>query len=353
MERHPLRHGEIIRARVEDVYPTLADRSVSLVHSDGPYNLGKAAWDKVPDLAAFYRPHIAAWGRVCAPSASVYLWNTHGGLIDVDPEMRSAGWTRRAVITWDKGIGFLAGKGVADTRTWLDVTEVCAVYVREPNEVDLWNEWGDAHPVRRYLDAARERAGLTNRDVDDALGVSGMARHWFTWTQWCLPSAERYAQLRTLLPGLDRDLDDLRAEHACLWADFRARWESIRAPFSPPLGVTTVWSHPKVAGAERLVGPDDADLHPCQKPLLFARRIVEASSRPGDVVVEPFGGTCRVAVACEAIARYAPEEARRYVCVEMDEDGREYVPAVLRQLGGGLPTTQGAQPSLFGTRSAS
>ena len=348
MTRHLLPHGEIIRARVEEVYPTIADGSVTLTVMDGPYGMGKADWDKVRDLAAFYRPHIAEVSRVSAPSASVYFWNTHDGLIDVDPVWRAAGWTRRAVVTWDKGIGFLAGKGIADTRTWLDVTEVCALYVREPNEVDLWNEWGDAHPVRRYLDGARARAGLTNREVDDALGVSGMARHWFTWTQWCLPSAERYDQLRALLPGLTRSLDDLRAEHAELWSAFRAQWEAIRAPFNPTMGVTNVWTHPQVQGAERLTGADGATLHPCQKPLLFARRIIEASSRPGETVFVPFGGTCRESVANEQIARLNPEDARRVVTVEQDEDGRDYIGAVLRSLGELPPAERGGQLGLFG-----
>jgi hypothetical protein len=91
----------------------------------------------------------------------------------------------------------------------------------------------------------------------------------------------------------------------------------------------------------------------CQKPLLFARRIVEASSRPGDLICEPFGGTCRIAAACEDIARWEPEKARRYVCVEMDEDGRDYIPAVLASLRGeptgGQPT---GQTRLFATGAA-
>ena len=60
---------------------------------------------------------------------------------------------------------------------------------------------------------------------------------------------------------------------------------------------------------------------------------------------EPFGGTCRIAAACEDIARWEPEKARRYVCVEMDEDGRGYIPAVLASLRGEQvnagPTGQG------------
>ena len=63
----------------------------------------------------------------------------------------------------------------------------------------------------------------------------------------------------------------------------------------------------------------------------------------------PFGGTCREAFACEAIGRYEPEKARRYVCVEMDEDGRGYIPAVLAAMRGELPSGRVAtQVSMFG-----
>lgn len=77
---------------------------------------------------------------------------------------------------------------------------------------------------------------------------------------------------------------------------------------------------------------EQAALHPCQKPLKFADRIIRASSRPGDLILEPFGGTCRIAVACEQIARYKPADARRYVCVEMNADGVDYIGPVLKQI---------------------
>lgn len=262
--RYELRHGEIIRARVESVYPTLADGSVSLVHSDGPYNLGKAAWDKVPDLAAFYRPHIAEWGRVCAASASVYLWNTAEGWAAVHPEMVAQGWEFRGLIIWNKKKS-PESIGHAALSKWIDITEVCGHYTRgEP-------------PFH---------------GAPDAFNV----------------------------------------------------WEGLLAQFPGERLLTgETWRR-------KAVGPDErVPLHPCQKPLLFARRIIEASTRPGDLLLEPFAGTARIAVACEQIARYAPEEARRYVCVEQDEDGRDYVGAVLRQLGA-LPEAPGAQPSLFAPR---
>jgi len=94
-----------------------------------------------------------------------------------------------------------------------------------------------------------------------------------------------------------------------------------------------------VAGAERLSGKDGA-LHPCQKPLAFYDRLIRSSSRPGDVVLEPFGGTLRAAVACQ---RLPAAEARRAICVEPDAT---YIEAVRPSLEF-APVSNGAQPSLF------
>ena len=264
--RHQLPHSEIIHARVEDVYPMIGPGSVTLCHVDGPYGMNKAAWDKVKDLAAWYRPHIAEWGRVCAPSASVYLWNTAEGWAAIHPEMVGAGWTFRGLIVWQKSGANPTLVGAANSYKWPDVTEVCGHYQR-----------GDAHHVNPR--------GCSN-----------------VWT---------YAPT-----------SDMNAER--LWSD----------NMKPRM----------VSGDENREA-----LHPCQKPLLFARRIVEASSRPGDLVFEPFGGTCRIAAACEAIGRYEPEKARKYLCCEMDEDGRGYIPAVLASLRGELPRGASAQQTrLFG-----
>lgn len=80
--------------------------------------------------------------------------------------------------------------------------------------------------------------------------------------------------------------------------------------------------------------PEPEQLHPCQKPLAFADRIIRASSLPGQKVWVPFGGTCREAVAAEWMARADPEEARRVVTAELDLDGRNYLDAVVAQLEG-------------------
>ena len=267
---HELPRGRIHVTRAENVYPTMEDGSVTLIISDGPYRLKpKLAWDRFRSWDHFrdwYRPHVEAWGRVCAPAASVYVWGTDDSASELRPLMREHGWTKRVRVTWDK-VATPAGIGWKGCRTWLDSTEVCDVWTRG--------------------DAAFTPDGPPGFNV------------------WRFDLQNDIRPERLYLPGSKPDPRSNRG------------WVTRES------------------------------LHPCQKPLAFYDRIIRASSRPGDRILEPFGGTCRAAVTCE---RLPATDARRYVCVEPDEDGRGYVPAVLASLGqgGSLPDEQGAQPSLWG-----
>ena len=71
----------------------------------------------------------------------------------------------------------------------------------------------------------------------------------------------------------------------------------------PPIGLTNVWSVSSNRGVERLRDPDGALAHPNQKPLVLMERLITASSDPGDVVWEPFGGLCSGTIAAARLDR--------------------------------------------------
>lgn len=356
------------------VAASLPDGCASCAILDGPYGMGKADWDRIPrggSLVDLYRDHIADVGRVCAASASLYLWNTAEGWACLNPAIEAAGWTFRALITWDKGIQFLAGKGCADLRTWPDVTEICGFYQREawaPNtsagqEIGYAAGRDDRNWVRPWLAGEWAAAGLKMRDADRALGTNGMAGHYFQASQWSLPTWDAYQRLAehaakhgppravpylTLerfagADGLAATYDHLRAEYDHL----RAEYEASRPPFTAPMGVGNVWRAPTVAGPERLRAPDGSTLHPCQKPLAFADRMLRASTRPGDTVWVPFGGTLREVVAAERMARADPAEARRVLSCELNGDGVDYIGPALAQADGLPSTSDPKQVRLF------
>jgi len=82
----------------------------------------------------------------------------------------------------------------------------------------------------------------------------------------------------------------------------------------------SVWRFPLCTGAERLRAADGSKLHSTQKPSSLVERIVRACSRPGDLVLDPFGGTGTTAEA--ALRNY-----RRFFVVEQQ---REYVDKGIR-----------------------
>ncbi len=64
-----------------------------------------------------------------------------------------------------------------------------------------------------------------------------------------------------------------------------------------------VWLLPLVQGKERLRGNDNRALHPTQKPEEMLKRIVLASSKKGDLVLDPFMGSGTTGVIAKQLGR--------------------------------------------------
>ena len=188
-------------------------------------------------------------------------------------------------MTWDKGVGFMAGKcDVRALRSWYDVTEVCGFYQREAVPFDA--VFG---ALAGRMEAERARTGVTRRSIDDASGSANVSQYWWQSRDWRCPTRPMWRLLQQLSGGFSWAWGDMKRAEAAA----RAEYEASRPAFTAPLGVGNVWHAGMVQGPERLRGDDGATLHACQKPLKFADRIIRASSRPGERVWVPFGGTCR------------------------------------------------------------
>ena len=387
--RSSLTGSEVWEGDAREVAAAMAPGSCSLAILDGPYAMQKAAWDrlKVADLPEWYRPHLEDVDRVCGPSASLYFWNTAEGWAAVHPVILSMGWTFRALVVWDKTVAHMAGRcDTAGLRTWFDVSEACGFYQREEwapstcagQEIAQATGADSRNPTPAFYRAEREAAGMSKRDMAKHFpsatgGLTGCVANWEgglnypTWEVWQKSAAamtehgpERdrpYLVHPDIWAGDDRDAlrttyDHLRTTYDHLRAEYdhlRAEYEASRPAFTCPMGIGNVWTHLPVAGSERLRGPDGETLHPCQKPLAFAERMIRASTRSGESVWAPFGGTLREAVAAERIARAEPEEARRVITAELNQDGRDYIGPALRQLQGlGTRRVDPRQALLFG-----
>ena len=75
------------------------------------------------------------------------------------------------------------------------------------------------------------------------------------------------------------------------------------------------WLFPICQGGERLKGEDGAKVHPTQKPEALLARIIMASSKPGDVILDPFFGTGTTGAVARKLGRHfvGVERERAYI----------------------------------------
>src|SRR5437868_7389956 len=99
------------------------------------------------------------------------------------------------------------------------------------------------------------------------------------------------------------------AHETMIWAarDQGARgytfnYEALKAG-NEDIQVRSDWTIPLCTGEERLKGRDGKKLHPTQKPEALLARVILASSRPGDLVLDPFSGTGTTGAAAKRLGR--------------------------------------------------
>ncbi|MBB4064464.1 site-specific DNA-methyltransferase [Gellertiella hungarica] len=73
------------------------------------------------------------------------------------------------------------------------------------------------------------------------------------------------------------------------------------------------WLFPICSGGERLKGEDGKKVHPTQKPEALLARVIMASSKPGDIILDPFFGTGTTGAVAKRLGR-------NFVGIEREQD---------------------------------
>lgn len=309
-----LHHGDALDAYAKWDTP-------NAIISDGAYGVGGFRGDpRTPErLDKWYQPHIEAWSERATLATTLWFWNTEVGWANVHPVLVTNGWNYEFCNIWDKGIGQVAGNVNSRTiRRFPVVTEVCVFYTRTPRVAVTPGSKQTVH-MKQWLRDEWKRAGLPYREANAACGVKDAAtRKYFDqgWL-WYWPPVEvmmklvEYANEHGLQEGAPYySFDGQKPVTAEEWAATRSVWNHEH-------GVTNVWHRPSLRGAERYRGSMKRSAprtynptamsasHLNQKPLDLMERAVLASTSPGDVVWEPFGGLCTGSLAAVNHGRIA------------------------------------------------
>jgi len=99
------------------------------------------------------------------------------------------------------------------------------------------------------------------------------------------------------------------AHETMIWAarepgakGYTFNYEALKAG-NEDIQVRSDWTIPLCTGEERLKGRDGKKVHPTQKPEALLARVILSSSRPGDLVLDPFSGTGTTGAAAKRLGR--------------------------------------------------
>ena len=333
-----------------EVMRGIPDNSIDLVLTDPPYfcvkkNDWDRQWQNPVSFLAWLADVVDECARVMKPNGSMYLFASPQMTARVEC-MIAERLNVLNCIRWDKNGHYTGGihkrSCKEDLRSFFPAYE--SIIFAEHYGADNMAK-GEAgyvakcdelrgfvfEPLRAYLAEEMDRAGFDMVKVNQAWrewkgGNGGMSSHWFTTSQWTLPTEENYNWLRALFNAdgdahlrreyedlrreyedlrreyedLRREYEDLRREYEDLrreYEDLRREYEDLRRPFfmSADSQYTDTWAFAVVQSYD--------GKHPCEKPIRMMEHMIAASSRPGAVVLDPFMGSGSTGVACRNLDR--------------------------------------------------
>lgn len=324
-----LYHGDCL-----EFIATLPDNSVDLIVTDPPYfKVKPQGWDHQwkgdSDYLVWLDKCLAEFWRVLKPAGSIYLFCGHRLAADTELLMRSR-FNLLNHIIWAKPSGRWNGCNKESLRAYFPATEriLFAEHLQGPCKPKSTGydkqltalKQQVMSPLIEYFQQARRSLGITAQQIAEATGKKSMASHWFSNSQWQLPSESDYAKLQALFVKVAKQKNEdvkLSSSHSALSASYvelsreyeslRQEFKELRRFFSVTAFVpyTDVWTHKPV---QYYPGK-----HPCEKPAEMLEQIILASSKPGEVVADFFMGS-------GSTIKQALKHSRKAIGVELETD---------------------------------
>ena len=261
----------------------IEDNSIDLVVADPPYwkVIGEKwdyKWKTEEDYVKWSLKWIEEVARILRIGGTFYCFGYFRTLALLVPHLEQLGLELRQQIIIDKGIRSVSGRATKKYKIFPNVTESILFIIKDNKKF-----------IKPFLKEKQKEIGLTAKQINEALGVkSNGGGMWsiYTGNNVCeqFPTEELWNKLSKIL-------------------NFNLSYKKVAQTFNTQMGYTDVWTD--------IDFYKEKHLHPTQKPLRLIKRLVEASSNEGDIVLDPFAGSGSTQVACIHLNRH-------YIGIEMD-----------------------------------
>ena len=254
------------------------------------------------DLLKFNMDWIPLSFAFLKDNGSWYCWGTDEPLMDIysnilKPMIKTQKITFRNLLTWDKGTG--QGQLSDEFRMYPIVDEkclfvMCGVQGFNNNADNYYKGW---EPIRNYLNEEAKKCG--GYKIWKKMLGNQMGKHYFTKSQWLLPTKEAYEKMQIFGRDYDafkKQYDELKKEYD----ELKKEWYATRAYFNNTHdNMNNVWHFARASQEER----QDCGGHATPKPIALCARAIKSSSREGESVLDLFGGSGTTLIAAEQLGR--------------------------------------------------
>ena len=286
-EHITLHHGDSL-----EILPTLDVQADALL-TDPPYFKVKnedwdRQWAKPDEFLRWIGSFLDTAKPLLAPHASVWVFASPQLATDIEITVRDR-FRVLNNIRWTKQAGWHQKASLDTIRSFLTPWE--AIIFAE--------QYADpCAPISAYLRGERERAGVTRGQAGAALaGYKNLESAVANVSNWergkNAISAKDYSAVRELLnmgggDFMTREYEGLRREYG-----------DLRRPFTPATRALAndIWDFAPVRPYP--------GKHPCEKPAPLLRHMIETSTRPGALILDPFAGSGSTLEVAAATGRHA------------------------------------------------
>lgn len=263
----------------------IESNSIDLVVADPPYwKVVNQKWDYQWRTENDYVEWCLSWisevSRVLRIGGTFYCFGYFRTLALLVPHLEKYGLELRQQIIVHKGMRSVSGRATKKYKMFPNVTESILFIVKDNKKF-----------VKPFLKERQNDLKLSAKQINELLGVkSNGGGMWsiYTGKNICeqFPTKDLWEKLAEILK-------------------FDVPYNSVAQTFNPQMGYTDVW--------------DDIDFykekryHPTQKPLPLIKRLIQASSNEGDLVLDPFAGAGSTQICCIGLKR-------NYIGIELEKE---------------------------------
>lgn len=275
----------------------LPDKAAKLIIADPPYFEVKGEFDFAWESFDHYLADVEKWARECkrllADNGTLFWWG-NSKKIAYSQIILDRYFNLENSLLWRKIDSMQYQYYSPDAaRVFCTHNERLLMYSNEKDgheEAELNNSYklGTLHTeimeeLVAYFIGEMIAAGLTCAKINQ-LTRTKMASHWFSRSsQWMLPTRDYYAILQSIFgpQHLTRDFDELRGVYDRL----RVKYDDLRRYFFNPGKLEEVLEFSQESHKSKKYKHDTI------KPEGLTTALIQVTTKPGDLVFIPFGGS--------------------------------------------------------------